>query len=181
MCGNVTRARVYRVAALADNQRVTSIARLVTWVDIYEEDGSDPSRQSFSARHDAVLADGRRVVLLNDRGWSQWTLRFGDVSDTKVSPPEFPTRQEIEESAREVVGPDPPMPHDGYTPSESEVVEAHWRYLAHILESNGIEVDPGGLSALPHDVEFSDRVRARLDDSYQPLCGDQTPRLRQYP
>jgi hypothetical protein len=26
---------------------------------------------SVSARHEVVLADGRRVVLLDDRGWSE--------------------------------------------------------------------------------------------------------------
>ncbi|MFL5913356.1 MAG: hypothetical protein ACJ768_22660 [Gaiellaceae bacterium] len=130
-------------------------------MDFVDEDGTDPARQTFSARHEAVLADGRRVVLDN-AGWSEWTLRLEDGQMTKVSPPEFPTRQSIEEHARIQVGPElPPR----YTDTEAEVVEAHWRYLARVLESNGIDVDPSDLSALPHDVEFSDRIRARLGDS----------------
>ena len=37
------------------------VARLVTFVDI---DDSQASGLSFCARHDALLADGRRIVLL---------------------------------------------------------------------------------------------------------------------
>jgi len=52
---------------MGENEGVARIARLVTFVDIV---GANPSQLSFSARHDALLADGRRIVLLNDRGWS---------------------------------------------------------------------------------------------------------------
>ena len=52
---------------------MAAVARLLTLVDIadQEDDGPDARRLSVSARHEAVLADGRRVVLLEDRGWSE--------------------------------------------------------------------------------------------------------------
>jgi hypothetical protein len=55
--------------SVCEHHRVTAVARLVTRVDT-DDDGSDPRRMSVSARLDAELADGRSVVLLNDRGWS---------------------------------------------------------------------------------------------------------------
>jgi len=57
------------------------------------------------------------------------------------------------------------MRHNGHTPGESEVAEAHWDSLADSLRARGVEVGPSDLSALPHDVEFSARLRARLGDS----------------
>ena len=47
---------------------MTVVARLVTLVDV---DNGDAARSvSLSARQEAVLVDGRRFVLLGDRGWS---------------------------------------------------------------------------------------------------------------
>jgi catechol 2,3-dioxygenase-like lactoylglutathione lyase family enzyme len=43
---------------------MAGVIRLLTSVDLHPT--------SVSARHEAVLADGRRVVLLDDRGWSHW-------------------------------------------------------------------------------------------------------------
>lgn len=48
---------------------VAPVARLVTFVDV-DDDVADVRRMSVSARHEAVLVDGRRVLLLDDRGWS---------------------------------------------------------------------------------------------------------------
>ena len=51
---------------------MAAVTRLVTFVDIDDADDAGPDARSMSvtARHEAVLADGRRVVLLDDRGWS---------------------------------------------------------------------------------------------------------------
>ncbi len=49
---------------------MVAVARLLTFVDLgrHDDDGPDAFRMSVSARLDAVLEDGRRVVLLADRG-----------------------------------------------------------------------------------------------------------------
>jgi hypothetical protein len=62
-----------RCAEACENERMAAVARLLTFVDIadHDDDGPDARRMSVSARHEAVLADGRRVVLLEDRGWSE--------------------------------------------------------------------------------------------------------------
>ncbi len=48
---------------------VAQVARLMTFVDA-DDDVPDARQISVSARHEAVLDDGRRVLLMDDRGWS---------------------------------------------------------------------------------------------------------------
>jgi hypothetical protein len=63
---------------------------------------------------------------------------------------------DIEATARAVVGPDEPF--DG---SSREAAEAgHWAYLAGVLRQQGVVVDAGELSRLPHDVVLSERLLA---------------------
>ena len=39
---------------------------------------------------------------------------------------------------------------------------AHWETLAALLAEHGVPVEPERLAALPHDVELTDRVLARI-------------------
>jgi hypothetical protein len=130
---------------------MADVARLITFVDIADDDGADARRMSVSVRQDAVLADGRRVVLLDDRGWS---AAQNDSADIWASE----TVEEMEREARIVVGPDEPF--EGH--SQADMEESHWEGLARTLRARGVEVEPGELKALPHDVELSDRVLARI-------------------
>ena len=66
--------------------------------------------------------------------------------------------EDIEETARIVVGPDEPP--DGY--SQEEVDAAHWAYLAKVLRRDGVVVDAQELKRLPHDVVLSERLLARI-------------------
>lgn len=109
----------------------------------------DPSDMSFSALHLAVLDDGRRLTLLDDRGWGVH------------GPPDLwqrITADEIAEDARTVVGPDEAFGNH----SQADMAAEHWAGLADTLRDHGVLVDPEELSRLPHDVEFTDRVRDRL-------------------
>jgi hypothetical protein len=149
-------------------KRMAVVARLLTYVDIDDEDddGPDAPRMSVSARHEAVLADGRRVVLLADRGWS------GEVVVAWHDKPSEQDRRDFELSgiwasetvegmkreARVVVGPDEPF--DGRTQADMEA--DHWAALARILQQHGVAVDAAELKVLPQDVELSDRVIARI-------------------
>ena len=63
----------------------------------------------------------------------------------------------FEESARSVVGPD--EPYGDYT--RAEMAAGHWATLAATLEKEGVEVEATEVSALQHDVEFSDRLIAQ--------------------
>lgn len=112
---------------------------------------SDDSRSmSLSALHLAVLRDGHRLILLDDRGWS--------VS----GPPDVWARtsvEDVEGTARMVVGPDGSF--DGN--SESDMDAEHWAALAAKLRQQGVLVDAVQLSRLPHDIELSERLRTRLE------------------
>src|SRR5436305_979332 len=130
------------------------VIRLLTVADIAPD--SDARRVSVRARHEAVLDDGRRVVLLDDRGWSAELRGPGsnEIADIWTTAAE----QEIVETARQVVGPDEPFGDHTY----ASMAAGHWSTLADTLRRHGVMVDPVVLAQLPHDVEISDRLRGRL-------------------
>ena len=110
---------------------------------------------SVSARLDAVLADGRRIVLLDGRGWTESLRGAGaDGMDVWATSSEG----EIAETARVVVGPD--EAYGGR--SQSEMDAGHWTTLAETLAAHGVDASADDLRRLPHDVVLSERLRARL-------------------
>lgn len=66
--------------------------------------------------------------------------------------------EEIEADARTVVGPDEPYGSHSQADMESD----HWSCLAGILRRQGVHIDAEELSRLPHDVELSERLQARI-------------------
>ena len=145
---------------------MSAVTRLLTSVDLAE--GINDTRQtSFSARHEAVLLDGRRVLLLDDRGWS-WSspisFQAGDRDSRREQHPDnwaMTSVEEIEQEARMVVGPDEPF--EGSSQEEAE--QAHWAYLSDLLRQHGVVVDALDLRRLPHDVVLSERLLARVGRS----------------
>ena len=104
---------------------------------------------SISARHEAVLADGRRLLLLDDRGWSA------------SGPPDIWALTSVEDivnTARVVVGPDEAS--DGRTDEHMEA--DHWDHLVEVLHQHGIAVNAVQLHGRPHDVVLSRRLLARV-------------------
>ena len=104
---------------------------------------------SVSARHEAVLKNGRRVLLLDDRGWS--------VS----GPPDIwavTSVEEIVDTARVVVGPDEPFGARSHKDMETD----HWAQLTEILRRHGVVADALDLKRLPHDIVLSQRLIARV-------------------
>ena len=98
---------------------MVSVVRLVTFVDANDDVPND-RLISVSARQEAELDDGRRVLLLDDRGWSEsgpahiWAT-------TSVADMEF--------TARTVVGPDEPFGGHTYR----SMAAGHWVTLAATL------------------------------------------------
>lgn len=131
---------------------MSSVARLVTFVDVVGV--ADDRVVRVSARHEALLADGRRVLLLGDRGWTSSSSLPGDVPDAWA----HTSVEEFETTARTVVGPDEPF--GDRSPQDMEA--GHWAHLAGVLREHGVVVDPGELERLAHDVVLSERLRARI-------------------
>jgi hypothetical protein len=130
------------------------VTRLVTVADVGEQ--VDARSISVSARHEAVLEDGSRLLLLDGRGWAEGLRGAGadEIDDLWAH-----TREpHIVETARVVVGPDEPF---GGRSAEDMAID-HWNALADRLRSHGVVVDAGALRRLPHDVVLSDRLRARI-------------------
>jgi hypothetical protein len=134
---------------------VDAVARLVTFADVDDADVDEPRRMSVSVRHEAVLADGRRVLLLVDRGWSsslQATPENGSADIWALT-----SIKDIEDTVRLVVGPDEPF--DGRSQEDMEAY--HWAWLAEVLHKQGVLVDASELRRLPHEVVLSARLVAR--------------------
>jgi hypothetical protein len=143
---------------------MAAVTRLVTLVDV-QDDVADPRQMSVSALHEAVLEDGRRVLLLDDRGWTSaaLTASWGEVPDGESRRDQLDTWavtsvEDIEETARVVVGPDEPA--EGRSQADAEA--DHWAHLADVLRQQGVVVDALELKRLPHDVVLSERLLARI-------------------
>jgi hypothetical protein len=133
---------------------MATVARLVTLADL---DGvADVRGLSVSVRHEALLEDGRRVLLLDDRGWSSWL--HGTTEDEVADVRTLSSVEDIEQRARMVVGPDEPF--DGR--SHEDMAADHWAWMAGHLRQQGVVVDAQELTRLPHDVVLSERLLARV-------------------
>lgn len=119
--------------------------RLLTTADV-DDRTPDDGHVSVRAWHEAVLADGSRLLLLDDRGWDS-SAAWAATSAA-----------DVEQTTRMVVGPDEPAPGGTWEESCAD----HWAYLARRLRDHGVSIDPARLRLLPHDVVLGDRLRARI-------------------
>jgi hypothetical protein len=129
------------------------VVRIVTLADACEH--PDARSISVSARMEAVLADGRRLLLLDDRGWTS-SLRGAGADEADIWA--GMSEDGIAETTRVVVGPDEPFGGRSQADMESD----HWNALAEKLRAQGVTIDGGELMHLPHDVVLSDRLLAFL-------------------
>jgi hypothetical protein len=158
---------------------MAAVVRLLTFVDLADDDDDAPDarRMSVSVRHEAVLADRRRVVLLDNRGWSEqlavaWVDEPSRQQRGLVELPgiwAYETVEKVERTAGDVVGPDEPF--EGRTRADMEA--SHWDSLARVLQQEGVEVEAAELRALPHHVELSDRLLARIGARPDTPSGEQ--------
>ena len=140
---------------------VESVTRLVTTVEL-TRDGSDDRRLEVAARLEAVLADGRSVLLLDDRGWSE-SGPSGWAAAVSV--------QDIEETARTVVGPDEPFGDH----TAADMAADHWGRLARDLRRAGVRVTAHELASVPHDVVLGAGLRAVLSSGGSGPSAGQAP------
>lgn len=111
-----------------------------------------PGTIRFRVEEFAVLADGRRVRLHAERGFTLSTERGSGLS-AEVDPWQHLTLESLEADVRATVLPD-----------DAEVTgEDHpWAWLSDLLRAHNVEASTEALRVLPYDVEFSDRLLARM-------------------
>jgi len=103
-----------------------------------------PGSISFRVEEFTVLADGRRIRLHDERGF---TLSAG------IDPWQYLTLESLEADVRATVLPD----------DAEETGEEHpWEWLSELLRAQGIDASAEELRGLPYDIEFSGRLRAQL-------------------
>ena len=141
---------------------VAALARLITHVDVNDWPDQPGGQVSLSAVLKAELVDGREIVLLDDRGWSETVLFSGGGGPS--DPWIYVTEAHVEETARTVVGPDEP-PNGG---SDEEAAGMHWSLLAGVLERQGVAASADHLQSLPHAVLLSDRLLERMGGPPRP-------------
>ena len=129
------------------------VVRILTLADAREH--PDARSISVSARMEAVLDDGRRLLLLDDRGWTS-SLRGAGADEADIWA--GTSEDEIAETTRVVVGPDEPF--GGH--SQADMETDHWNALAEKLRAQGVTIDGSELMQAPHDVVLSDRLLACL-------------------
>lgn len=140
-----------RTVISPDNVLMHAARRLVISVDLAAAEGPQADtdqRMSVSALLELELVDGRRVVLLNDRGWAACGRDIWAHIDL----------QDLAETSRMVVGPDEPP--EGV--SRQEEAAMHWAQLASRARANGVDVQGDDLAAMPHDVDISSELRERV-------------------
>lgn len=126
--------------------------RLVTTIAIDDsaEAGQDTDRQmAITATLHLELADGSRIVLLDDRGWCS-------AGPTGIWSHE--TVETMAETARTVVGPDEPP--EGRTHEDEAAM--HWAAVAGTAQQLGVALTATEIAQLPHDVEASTGIQERL-------------------
>jgi hypothetical protein len=136
---------------------VVAVSRLIIYVDVNDWPGQPAGQVSCSAGLKAELADGRDVVLLDGRGWSVGVrVVGGGAASDQWS---WMTQEDVEETARTVLGPDEPAAGESY----EDAARAHWSALAEALHQAGVAASADALQSLPHVVVLSDRLLGRID------------------
>ena len=69
--------------------------------------------------------------------------------------------EDIEQTARAVVGPDEPL--DGR--SQEHMEATHWDSISEVLRQHGVVVGAQELQRLSHDVVIGERLQARIGGS----------------
>jgi len=131
---------------------VYEATRLLTSIEI-DEPANTPrdadDEMSISAVLELELTSGRRVTLLDDRGWS---------SSGPSNIWAYTSLTDLADTARTVVGPD--EPHDGVSYEDAQ--QGYWAQMAANARAQGVHIEAGDLAALPHDVDISRDIRGRV-------------------
>ena len=119
-----------------------------------DADRGNPAGVHLRVHEFATLADGRRVLLRDDLGFST-SIRRHDYDSGRthaLDSWDFMSRESLESDVRNVVLPD----------DDASAEEHPYAWLSELLLEQGIEASAERLRSLPYVVEFSDRLERRL-------------------
>jgi hypothetical protein len=111
--------------------------------DLYQT-SHDGRSVSFSVSEFALLADGRRVVLRGELGY---TTAWGSGVATTDAVWSSYTEDDVIRGVRNVVLPD-----------DDDGEDHPWEWLAELAREQGLDVTTDDLRGLPYEVELTDRV-----------------------
>jgi hypothetical protein len=130
--------------------RPNSEPRPAAWAPIDEsavEEALENFRRGlhFRVQEFADLADGRRLTLHDERGYS---------TSGPADPWSFQTVESVRADVLTTVLPD-----------EDDGEEHPWKWLVELLRVQGVDASTDELKQVPYRVEFSERLRAKLQDA----------------
>lgn len=103
---------------------------------------SFPRGLSFQVQEFALLSDGRRITLHDERGYS---------TSGPEDPWRFQTSESIEADVRTTVLPD-----------DDDGEEHPWEWLVELLQAQGVDASVEELKQVPYRVELSQRLHDKL-------------------
>jgi hypothetical protein len=106
---------------------------------------------SFDVHEFAELDDGRRLTLHEERGFTSSAMATAGPAPSDQW--RYLTLENLERDVRTTV-----LPDDDDTQDEHP-----WEWLVALLHARGVEATAEELRLLPYGVEFSERLRARLE------------------
>jgi hypothetical protein len=118
-------------------------------LDDPEQYSASPGGTSFRVVEYAVLSDGRRVTLLDDRGWTQWSHGLGAAEARQLR------AEDVRRDVLNVV-----LPDNAETTGEDH----EWDHFVERLRDAGVDVPRDQLRRLPYRIVFGDRLQAELRD-----------------
>lgn len=131
-----------------DEHRDELIAKGITGQLFDEEMHHARGRASFDVSEFAVLADGRCLTLhAGERGFDSWSSTGDPWAHASV--------ESVEADVLNTV-----LPDDDDTDDEHP-----WEWLVELLGTHGVRTSVDHLRSVPHVVELSDRLVARLNPS----------------
>ena len=123
-----------------------SVDRLITYATLREHTSRS---YSVDLRHVARMADGREILLLDDRGFSASST----YPDIRIG------REQLERDARNCVGPDEPAREQ----TREHVETSHWTFIADRLRTADVAISVDELRGLEHDVVLDQQLEALVE------------------
>jgi hypothetical protein len=126
-----------------------SVSELVAFCELGDpaEYRGSPGGRSFNVVEYAVLSDGREVVLLDDRGWTEWTHGLGPGEVWPL------TARQVRGNVLNVV-----LPDNAETTGEDH----EWERFLERLRDAGVILPVDELRRRPYRVVFGPRLLAEL-------------------